>query len=114
MKETAHPGVGLLQAFDRGALAPGEWAAVEEHLACCHASGQTLQNLPDLTLNEVVKELLDGAGTHAGYVSFRINHQPVLTEIDDQAFLCPILPDHAHAAPAAHARGPGSAHPYGR
>src|ERR1043166_1169653 len=63
MKETAHPSVGLLQAFDGGTLAPGEWAAVEEHLANCPACGQTMENLPALTLNEVVTELLDGAGT---------------------------------------------------
>jgi hypothetical protein len=63
MKGKAHPSVGLLQAFDRGTLAPGEWAAIEEHLANCPACGQTLENLPDLTLNEVVKELLEGAGT---------------------------------------------------
>jgi serine/threonine protein kinase len=63
MKETTHPSVGLLQAFDRGTLAPGEWSAIEEHLASCPACGQTLANLPGLTLNEVVKELLDGTET---------------------------------------------------
>src|SRR5262245_55383291 len=63
MKELAHPSVGLLQAFDRGTLASGEWTAIEEHLASCPACGRTLENLPDTTLNEVVKELLDGAGT---------------------------------------------------
>jgi hypothetical protein len=63
MKEKPHPSVGLLQAFDRGTLAPGEWTAIEEHLAGCPDCGQTLENLPDLTFNEVVKELLDEAGT---------------------------------------------------
>src|SRR5262249_24497985 len=63
MKEKPHPSVGLLQAFNRGTLASGEWTAIEEHLAGCPACGQTLENFPDLTFNEVVKELLDGAGT---------------------------------------------------
>jgi hypothetical protein len=63
MKETAHPSVGRLQAFHRGTVAPGEWAAIEDHLASCPACGQTLANLPDLTFNEVVQELLDEAGT---------------------------------------------------
>src|SRR5262249_44032532 len=63
MKEMAHPSVGLLQAFHRGTLVPEEWAAIEEHLAGCPACGRALTSLPDVTLKEIVHELLDGAGT---------------------------------------------------
>jgi serine/threonine protein kinase len=62
MKETSHPSVDLLQAFDRGTLAPEQWGAIAEHLAQCPACGQTLDRLPDLTWNEVVQELLHEAG----------------------------------------------------
>jgi serine/threonine protein kinase len=54
-----------LQAFDRGTLASREWAAIAEHLASCPACGQTLANLADVTWHELVKELLDEAGTPA-------------------------------------------------
>jgi hypothetical protein len=63
VKETAHPSAGRLQDFDRGTLAPGEWAAIEEHLLSCPACGQTLANLSNPTWHDVVKEMLDEAGT---------------------------------------------------
>src|SRR5437870_199779 len=63
MTNDPHPSPSLLEAFDRGKLDPGQWAAIADHLRTCATCARSLEALPDHSLNDFVRELLREAGT---------------------------------------------------